>query len=116
MNNKQYNNIVGKTGEEIAKKHLIKNGYRIFRSNFKNTIGEIDFIAYDGEVLVFIEVKYRKTDYFGLPREAVNYNKQFKIRRVASSFINKYDLHSKTCRFDVVEILGDKITIIKDCF
>ena len=67
-------------------------------------------------ILVFVEVKYRKTAIFGLPREAVDVRKQQKIRLVASSYINRYGLHDKLCRFDVLEILGDKITLIKDCF
>ena len=116
MNNKKYNKTFGDIGENIAKKHLKDNGYRVIESNFKNKIGEIDIIALDHGVLVFVEVKYRKSDYFGLPREAVDLRKQQKIKLVAMGYINKYKLHDKPCRFDVLEILDDKITLIKDCF
>lgn len=116
MNNKSFNKVVGGAGEEKAKEFLIKQGYRIVMTNYKNVIGEIDIIAYEKDILVFVEVKYRKDDYFGLPREAVNYQKQLKIRKVATGYINRYKLHDKPCRFDVVEILGNEITIIKNCF
>lgn len=116
ISNKMYNKPKGDIAENIAKEYLKTVGYKIVKTNFKNIIGEIDIIAYDGVVLVFVEVKYRKTAQFGLPREAVNYNKQNKIRQVATSYIKKYKLFNKSCRFDVVEVLGDEITLIKDAF
>ena len=116
MNNKVYNKDFGNITEKIAQNYLIEQGYKIVNTNYKNKIGEIDIIAKDSDVLVFVEVKYRKNTNFGLPREAVNFEKQRKIRMVAMSYINKYNLHNNLCRFDVVEILGDEITLIKDCF
>ena len=116
MNEKIYNKTKGNIGENIAKNYLIGQGYRIVKTNYKNTIGEIDIIAYDKDTLVFVEVKYRKTATFGLPREAVNQNKQHKIRMVATSYLKKYRLFDKPCRFDIVEILGNEVTIIKDAF
>ena len=113
---KVFNKTRGDIGENIAKEYLKSNGYRIIKTNFKNAIGEIDIIAYDGDTLVFVEVKYRKTSQFGLPREAVNFAKQKKIRLVATSYIKKYKLFDKSCRFDVVEVLDKEITIIRDAF
>lgn len=113
---KMYNNVVGSSAEVKAKEYLVSQGYRVVRTNYKNKIGEIDIIAYEGDILCFVEVKFRKDDTFGLPREAVNYQKQLKIRKVATVFINQYKLFDKVPRFDVVEILGDKITLIKNCF
>lgn len=116
MNNKMFNKISGDSGERKAREYLKKQGYRIIKCNYSNKIGEIDIIAYDQGVLVFVEVKYRKDDYFGLPREAVNYNKQRKIRQVATVYINQNELFDKVIRFDVVEILGDQVELIKNCF
>ena len=116
MDSKIYNKSKGDIGENIAKNYLNAKGYKIIKVNFKNTIGEIDIIAYDGDVLVFVEVKYRRTSTFGLPREAVNYNKQKKIKLVATSYIKKYRLFSTPCRFDVIEILADEITHIENAF
>lgn len=113
---KQFNTVVGLSAESKAKDYLVSQGYRVVKTNYKNKIGEIDIIGYDEDILCFVEVKYRKDDTFGLPREAVNYHKQMKIRRVATVFINQYKLFDKVPRFDVVEVLGDKITLIKNCF
>lgn len=116
MNKKMYNKDKGNIGENIAKNYLIGQGYKIVKTNFHNPIGEIDIIAYDNDSLVFIEVKYRKTATFGLPREAVNSTKQNKIRLVATSYIKSHRLFNKPCRFDIVEILGDTVTLIKNAF
>ena len=116
MKSKIYNKTKGDISENVAKNYLIGQGYKIVKSNFKNTIGEIDIIAYDKDTLVFVEVKFRKTATFGLPRESVNIHKQNKIRLVAFSYIKKYRLFDKPCRFDIVEILDNEVTIIKDAF
>jgi len=114
--NKMFNKAIGDEGEKIALKFIKSKGYKVIESNYKNKIGEIDIIAYDGNILVFIEVKYRKDDYFGMPREAVNYNKQRKIKLVAQLFIAKNNLLDKVFRFDVIEILGNEITHLENCF
>ena len=116
MNNKIFNKVVGDKGEGLAISYLKKQKYKILTTNFKNKIGEIDIIAKDKGILVFIEVKYRTNDYFGLPREAVTDQKQRKIKFVATSYITKNNLFDCPCRFDVVEILDNKINLIKDCF
>ena len=114
--NKMFNKVTGDEGERIALNYIKKLGYKVIETNFRNKIGEIDIIAYDGNVLVFIEVKYKKSDYFGLPREAVNYHKQRKIMMVAQSYIKTKNLYHKVSRFDIVEILGQEVTHIKNCF
>ena len=116
MDNKIYNKQFGDIGEKIALNYLKECGYKIVKTNYKNKIGEIDIIASDGDFLVFIEVKYRKNNRLGLPRETVKGEKQRKIRMIAMSYINKYRLFDKQCRFDVLEVLGDEIKHIKNCF
>lgn len=69
---KRLNYLKGKKQEAIAQNFLKKKGYKILESNFSTKIGEIDIVANDKNVIVFVEVKYRTTDGFGLPREAVN--------------------------------------------
>ena len=92
-------------GENYAAKYLKQKGYKILNRNFNVKFAEVDIIAQKGEILAFIEVKQRKTTSFGLPREAVGYEKQKKIRKAASLFIVKFkpDLQP---RFDVIEIYG----------
>lgn len=72
LSSKQFNKVTGDSAEELAVKFLKKKHYKIIETKYKNKIGEIDIIAKDKNILVFVEVKYRSSDYFGLPREAVN--------------------------------------------
>lgn len=116
LTNKRYNKVTGDNAEELATAYLKKKHYKILERKFKNKIGEIDIIAKDKDVIVFVEVKYRSSDYFGLPREAVNEYKQRKIRMVATSYLKKDRTLSVPCRFDVIEILGEEITHIENCF
>jgi len=94
---------LGEKGEGLAVKFLKKKGYRIVEQNYKSNIGEIDIIALDGSVLVFIEVKTRESIGFGLPFESVDRRKRRKIANVALSYLKRFD-DLPPCRFDVVSI------------
>lgn len=107
---------IGVKGETQAIQYLQKNGYLVRERNYKNKIGEIDIIAIDGDYTCFIEVKKRETKVFGLPREAVTYQKQQKIRKTATYYMLKNKLFDSPVRFDVIDILGDDITLIKNAF
>lgn len=113
---KRFNKVLGNSGEDMACEYLRKLHYKIIERNYKHKIGEIDIIAKDGDVLVFVEVKFKTTDYFGLPREMVTPYKQQKIRSVAMGYIKHHKIFNTPCRFDVVEILNGELTHIKDCF
>ena len=109
--------VLGIQGETLAKEHLEKLGYKIVATNYKNKIGEIDIIAYDNSTLVFVEVKCRQSIKFGYPREAVNFYKQNKIRSVAVGYLKYKGLYEKVnVRFDVIDIVGENITHIKNAF
>lgn len=112
-------NTYGKKCEIIATNYLKKLGYKILKINYKNKIGEIDIIAKDKDYLVFIEVKGRFSRRFGDPFEAINEEKQFKIRQVASFYLLKTKQTEANCRFDAIAVLGDndyEIRHIKDVF
>ena len=88
---------VGKRYEEIACRYMQKNGFQ----------GEIDIIGYDGEYLVFAEVKYRMTGYSGNAVEAVTVAKQRKICRVADYYRYKHGIGDfSPIRYDVVTVDG----------
>lgn len=108
----------GEIGEKLAQKFLVDNGYKIIKTNYTNFLGEIDIIAFDTKTsyIVFVEVKHRYTAKFGLPREAVNAKKQQKIRQVATLYLKTTKSLDKNVRFDVIDILGDKITHIQNAF
>lgn len=110
--------ILGDKGERIAVKFLKHHGYKILEKNYKNKLGEIDIIAFDKKekFLVFVEVKTKSSDFFGLPREMVDEQKQFKIEQVATFYLmSKNDFETKI-RFDVVEVLDKKVEHIKNAW
>jgi len=104
--------------EEIAKKYLIKNDYKIIEQNFISKFGEIDIIALKAGIICFVEVKGRKNTKYGLPRESVTTNKQKKIILCAKYFLLQNKYYDIQCRFDVIEIVLDekKIEHIEDAF
>ena len=110
----------GKTSESIAVRHLKRNGYRILEQNYRNKIGEIDIIAQDGDTLVFVEVKARRTNKFGNPKWAVTPTKQRKISMVALAYLKTFNKGDAKARFDVVSIQtgGEtpQIEIVKNAF
>lgn len=107
---------VGTYYEDIAARFLEDNGMSVIARNFRCRSGEIDIVALDGDCLCFTEVKYRKNDAYGRPAAAVTLKKQLTIIRVSEYFIMKRNMYSFRRRYDVVEILGDKISIIKNAF
>ncbi|MBI4834632.1 MAG: YraN family protein [Planctomycetes bacterium] len=101
-NNKQ---LLGATGEELALKHLKKNGYRIIERNFRTKLGEIDIIGYNEKTICFVEVKTRSSDEFGIPEESVIKHKQKQIINTARYYLMRKKISPETpCRFDVVAI------------
>jgi len=110
----------GEICEAIAVEHLKKHGYRIVEQNYRTKLGEIDIIAKDKGVLVFIEVKARKSYRFGNPKWAVTPKKQRKISMVALYYLKATKQRDVKARFDVVSIYpiqgGQGIEIIKNAF
>ncbi len=113
--------VLGKKGEEIAVKYLQKKGYRIVERGYRRFRGELDIIALDRAILVFVEVKTRAGTEFGLPEEAVIPAKQNQIRRIAQGYVTDRGLDDSNCRFDVLAVLFDDegkplITHFEDAF
>ena len=108
---------IGTEKEKSAGAYLEKNGYEIIEYNFRCRQGEIDIIAKDGEYFCFIEVKYRTTNDYGSPFEAVDVRKQNQIRKVANYYLMKNKLSEWTpCRFDVIGFVGEEMTHIENAF
>jgi len=96
--------ILGREGEGIAERYLRKKGYRLLQRNYRCPIGEVDLIALDRRVIVFVEVKTRTDDSFGSPLESVHPLKQRKMIKAALFFLHQHRLHDREARFDVVGI------------
>jgi putative endonuclease len=103
----------GTLGEDAAVEYLGKKGYRILERNYRFERGEIDIIAEEREVLVFVEVKARRSQAFGEPHEAVTARKQNQIRKVAEGYLFLHEINDKECRFDIIAIhyKGSKMSI-----
>jgi putative endonuclease len=95
---------LGRRGERAAEKHLRRNGYRIVARNFRAAGAEIDLVAMDGDTLVFVEVKTRRSRAAGAPEEAVDERKQTRMRRAAEVFARRYRADDSEMRFDIVAV------------
>ncbi|WP_130806940.1 YraN family protein [Senegalia massiliensis] len=115
---KKHNKIKGNIGEEKAIKYLINKNYKILEKNFTTKIGEIDIIAKDNDIVVFIEVKSRLNSKYGSPYEAVNFKKQRKIINTAKLYSKYNKLYDTQFRFDILEyyINENKINHIINAF
>lgn len=115
------NKALGAFGEDLAAKYLEDNGYKVLERNFGSRTGEIDIIALDGDTMVFIEVKTRTGERFGMPSEAVSFLKQKKLVKTALYYMQTRRLLDYMSRFDVIEIVVDEennrqINLIRDAF
>jgi putative endonuclease len=98
---------LGRRAEAEAARFLEMRGMRVIGRAFRTRAGEIDLIARDGEVLVFVEVKARTSLSWGRPAEAVGWRKRARMERAARFFLLRQALHPEPpCRFDVVEVLA----------
>ena len=111
---------IGNLGEEKATLFLQEIGYKILERNWRFSKAEIDIIAKDGEVLVFVEVKSKSYTFFGAPEESVSAYKENLIIDAAHQYMIKIG-HDWEIRFDIISIVFDKnkdasITHFKDAF
>jgi len=98
----------GNQAEQLAREHLTRHGLSFCESNFQCKTGEIDLIMKDGEMLVFVEVRYRAETSHGSPLDTVTPSKQRKLIRTASYFLQQhFGDRWPACRFDVVGINGE---------
>lgn len=99
---------LGRSGEDAAVAYLKRKKFLVVERGFRFHRGEIDIIAYDGDSLVFIEVKTRRDKMFGLPEESVTPAKQAQLRRVAEAYLMLNNLCQVPCRFDILSVSYDE--------
>lgn len=93
---------LGDRGERAAARYLKALGYRLILRGYRSGHGEVDLIARDRDVLVFVEVKARRR---GEPAEAVTLEKQRRLTLTALHFLKRHRLLEQACRFDVIAIV-----------
>lgn len=94
----------GQRGEALALAYLIGLRYTIVDTNYRRSFGEVDIIARDRDVLVFVEVKSRRSTLFGTPFEAVDARKQRQLSRIAQDYLQSHRLGETAARFDVIAV------------
>jgi putative endonuclease len=97
-------NDVATRGEDAATAYLERIGLHVVERNWRCKAGEIDIIALDGDVLVLVEVKTRRSDKAGGPEDAVTPTKQKRIARLAEAYVAASGLEPVQVRFDVIAI------------
>jgi len=108
--------LEGRRGERLACRQLLRQGFDILARRHRTRSGELDIVAFEGDVLVFIEVKTRRSREFGEPWEFVDWRKQQILRRAAEEFIADYDLGQYAYRFDIVSVVGKEVTLLRNAF
>ena len=104
----------GRAGEDLAALALTRAGYSIIARNTRTEGGEIDVVAYDGEVLCFIEVRRRVRSLAAI--ESVDARKKARLTRAAEAFLQALEGAPPRCRFDVVIVADGRASVIKNAF
>lgn len=107
---------LGVLGEQAAAQFLKEKNYVVLHANYQTMLGEIDLIAKQKNVIVFVEVKTRTSTDFGRASEAVNKHKQQKIKQVAQWYLKKHKQLDEMVRFDVVEVYENGFNHIENAF
>ncbi|MCL4575873.1 YraN family protein [Fusobacterium animalis] len=105
---------IGNKYEDKSVETLMDEGYKILERNYQNRFGEIDIIAEKDKEVIFIEVKYRKTNKFGYGYEAVDRRKIMKILKLANYYMQSKKYQDYKIRFDCMSYLGDELDWIKN--
>jgi len=95
---------VGQWGEAIAMKHLQERGYVILARNWRHGHGELDIVARQGETVVFVEVRTRRSHAFGAPEETITSRKQAKLIVTAEAYLEAHQLADVQWQIDAIVI------------
>ena len=107
----------GREAEDAACNHLQQNGLTLLTRNYRSPWGEIDLVMDDRDTLVFVEVRYRRSNAFGTPAETVDRRKQARLQAAAGHYLLAHHA-DRACRFDVVAVSGRdaRIEWLRDAF
>ncbi len=111
----------GNAGEALACTYLQDRGLSLLMRHYRSPFGEIDLVMRDGDILIFVEVRQRRSEQFGTPAETVDARKQARLRATAEHYLQRHTRESQNpCRFDIVAIIdnagGQRIEWLRDAF
>jgi putative endonuclease len=113
---------LGRRGEDIAQRFLQLSGMIVVDRNYRmaSGAGEVDLVAWEGDILVFVEVKSRQTIEHGAPDRAIGPQKQSSLLRTAREYARHAEVPWQKVRFDVVNVVFDttppSVTHFRDAF
>jgi putative endonuclease len=109
---------VGRRGEDLAHRYLRRQGYVVVARNWRPPQGggELDLIAWERGVLVFIEVKSRLSGVWSAPERDIDSEKILALRRAARDYIRRADADASPARFDVLSIVGERVEHLRAAF
>jgi putative endonuclease len=109
---------LGRRGEDLAHRYLRRAGYTVTARNWRPPQGggEIDLVAVQGDLLVFVEVKTRASDSVSAPEREIDNEKMWALRRAARDYARRAKRADQPARFDVIAIAGDKLQHFEDAF
>jgi putative endonuclease len=109
---------VGRRGEDLAHRYLRRQGYVVVARNWRPPQGggELDLVAWEREVLVFIEVKSRLSGVWSAPERDIDHEKILALRRAARDYIRRAQADASPVRFDVLSIVGDRVEHLREAF
>jgi putative endonuclease len=96
---------LGRRAEELAEKFLRRAGLKTVARRFSTPLGEIDLVMRQGDTVVFVEVKARRSADLADPQDAVGSDKQRRLLRTARLFLRQRGWEDRPCRFDVVGVV-----------
>ena len=105
---------IGRQAEDRAAEYLLAKGYTIVTRRYCTRVGEIDIVALDGDLVVFVEVKERRTSNYS-PEEAVGPQKVSRICRAATQFMQRTG-DTRSVRFDLIAIDSKGLRHYEGCF
>lgn len=95
----------GNLGEESAARYLESRGFRVLERNWRYRQWELDLVCRDGDTIVFVEVKTRRSGSMASPADAMTLKKRQKLVKAASHFLSQSDLWDEPCRFDLAAVI-----------
>jgi putative endonuclease len=112
---------LGRRGEDIAQRFLQRAGIVVVDRNYRmaSGAGEVDLVGWEGDTLVFVEVKSRQTDAYGAPDRAIGPQKEFHLVRAAREYARHAEVPWQKVRFDVVNVVFStppSVTHLRDVF